>query len=98
LNDEVLTNQYTNTCNPVSSLSTPADDYTQNVTLKVIPNPATNKIKIIFSEPIKSIKLYSITGSFINKQLINGYIDVSDLPIGVYFLSVNQYPIKFLKQ
>lgn len=98
LNDEVLTNQYTNICNPVSSLSTPADDYTQNVTLKVIPNPATNKIKIIFSEPIKSIKLYSITGSFINKQLINGYIDVSDLPIGVYFLSVNQYPIKFLKQ
>jgi len=55
-------------------------------------------VEIIFSEPIKSIKLYSITGSFINKQLINGYIDVSDLPIGVYFLSVNQYPIKFLKQ
>ena len=47
---------------------------------------------------MKSIKLYSINGAFIKKKLINGYIDVSDLAMGLYFIFVNQYHVKFLKQ
>lgn len=98
LNDAVEVNQYAYLCNPVSSLTIDPSVYYQNVLLKVFPNPVTDKIKVLFSEPIKSIKLYSINGSFIKKELINGYIDVSDLAIGLYFISVNQYHFKFLKQ
>ena len=68
------------------------------MTLKVIPNPATDKIKILFSEPIKSINLYSINGLLIKRQVLNGYIDVSDLQSGVYILTVNNYHFKLLKQ
>ena len=98
LNEAVEVNQYAYSCNPVSSLTIDPSVYNQNVLLKVFPNPVTDKIKVLFSEPIKSIKLYSINGSFIKKELINGYIDVSDLAIGLYFISVNQYHFKFLKQ
>ena len=98
LNEAVEVNQYAYSCNPVSSLTIDPSVYNQNVLLKVFPNPATDKIKVLFSEPIQSIKLYSINGSFIKKELVNGYIDVSDLAMGLYFISVNQYHIKFLKQ
>ena len=98
LNDEVVANQNEYTCSPVSALSIESTIYAQNEPLKVFPNPATDKIKVLFSEPIQSIKLYSINGVFIKKELVNGYIDVSDLPIGVYFITVNQYHIKFLRQ
>jgi len=98
LNDDIEVNQYTHPCNPVSSLSIAPSVYNQNVILKVIPNPANDKIRVLFSEPIKSIKLYSVNGSYLKKELVNGYIDVSDLQIGVYFITVNQYHIKFLKQ
>jgi len=65
----------------------------------VIPNPASDKIKVLFSEPIQSIKLYSTTGAFIKKELLNAHIDVSDLQKGLYFISVNhRYHHKFLKQ
>ena len=98
LNDEVVANQNEYTCSPVSALSIESTIYAQNEPLKVFPNPATDKIKVLFSEPIQSIKLYSINGVFIKKELVDGYIDVSDLPIGVYFITVNQYHIKFLRQ
>jgi hypothetical protein len=63
----------------------------------VTPNPASDKIKVLFSEPIQSIKLYSISGAFIKKELLNGYIDISDLQKGLYFISVNhRYHHKFL--
>ena len=69
----------------------------QNTTLKVFPNPATDKFKILFSETIKSIKLYTVNWIFIKKKVVNGYIDISDLAKGLYFLSLNQHNIKFLK-
>jgi len=98
LNDETLVNQYTYSCTPDNPLSVNSNVYNQNVTLKVIPNPATDKIKILFSEPIKSINLYSINGLLIKRQVLNGYIDVSDLQSGVYILTVNNYHFKLLKQ
>jgi hypothetical protein len=98
LNTEVVVNQYVYSCDPTSSLSFESDIYAQKASLKVIPNPATNKIKLLFSEPIYSIKLYNINGLRIQKELESGYIDVSDLSEGVYFISVNHSHFKFLKQ
>ena len=67
--------------------------------LMVLPNPASDKIEVLFSEPIYFVKLYTITGALIKKELLNGFIDISDLQKGVYFISVNhRYHHKFLKQ
>jgi hypothetical protein len=98
LNTEVVVNQYVYSCDPTSSLSFESVIYAQRASLKVIPNPATNKITLLFSEPIYSIKLYNINGLRIQKELESGYIDVSDLSEGVYFISVNHSHFKFLKQ
>ena len=98
LNDEIIVNQFTYSCTPFKTLSINTGIDNKNISLKVIPNPATDKIKILFSEPIKSIKLYSMNGSLIKRQLLNGYIDVSDLKRGVYILSLNNYHFKLLKQ
>jgi hypothetical protein len=90
-------NHYSPICIPANSLSIENEAQAQNPTLKVFPNPATDKLKILFSEPIKSINLYSVNGLFIKKKIVNGYIDISDLAKGLYFLSLNQHNIKFLK-
>jgi len=90
-------NHYSPICIPANSLSIENEAQAKNPTLKVFPNPATDKLKILFSETIKSIKLYTVNGIFIKKKVVNGYIDISDLAKGLYFLSLNQHNIKFLK-
>jgi hypothetical protein len=97
LTGQVDINHYSPICIPANSLSIENEAQAQNPTLKVFPNPATDKLKILFSEPIKSINLYSVNGLFIKKKIVNGYIDISDLAKGLYFLSLNQHNIKFLK-
>lgn len=98
LNDDTVVNQFTYSCTPNNTLSMHTDIVNQNVILKIIPNPAIDKIKILFSEPIKSIKLYSMNGSLIKRQVLNGYVDVSDLQSGIYILILNNYHFKLLKQ
>ena len=97
LTSQVDINHYSPICIPANSLSIENEAQAQNPTLKVFPNPATDKLKILFSEPIKSINLYSVNGLFIKKKIVNGYINISDLAKGLYFLSINQHNIKFFK-
>lgn len=57
-------------------------------TLKVFPNPSSNTITVQSKEKISSIKLFNQVG----QEIINTKettIDVSELPIGVYFIQVN---------
>jgi hypothetical protein len=99
LSNEDIINNVEYLCEPENVLSDSLLAIADVNKLTVTPNPASDKIKVLFSEPIQSIKLYSITGAFIKKELLNGYIDISDLQKGLYFISVNQrYHRKFLKQ
>jgi hypothetical protein len=42
--------------------------------------------------------MYNISGLLINKELIQGQIDVSDLPKGIYIIVVDNIHCKFLKK
>ena len=99
LSNKDIINNFEYLCEPENVLSDNLLAIADVHKLTVTPNPASDKIKVLFSEPIQSIKLYSITGAFIKKELLNGYIDISDLQKGLYFISVNhRYHHKFLKQ
>ena len=98
LSNEVLVNDYEFFCEADNSLSNDQVSRADETLLMVLPNPASDKIEVLFSEPIYSVKLYTITGALIKKELLNGFIDISDLQKGVYFISVNHhYQYKFLK-
>ncbi|MBT3548063.1 MAG: T9SS type A sorting domain-containing protein [Flavobacterium sp.] len=65
--------------------------------MKISPNPTSDKIKILIKDKIKTFGIYTVTGVFIETELSDGYIDVSNLKKGIYIVKVNQYYIKFIK-
>lgn len=89
-------NGYAYTCDPSNLLSSSQSGSPQTYFLKVIPNPATTNIKVIHSEPIETLNIYSILGVLVHKTTSNT-IDISDLKKGIYFIKVNQYHTKFIK-
>ena len=89
-------NSYAYTCDPSNLLSSSQSGSPQTYFLKVIPNPATTNIKVIHSEPIETLNIYSILGVLVHKTTSNT-IDISDLKKGIYFIKVNQYHTKFIK-
>jgi|TARA_B110000881_G_C18252574_1_gene354021 hypothetical protein len=57
--------------------------------LKISPNPTSDKIK--------TFGIYTVTGVFIETELSDGFIDVSNLKKSIYIVKVNQYYTKFIK-
>lgn len=98
LSNEFVVNNFDYLCEPYNSLSNGPHPTVVANRLTIFPNPASDKIKVIFSDTIYSIKLYNINGLLIKKELVNGFMDISDLSKGVYFIDVNNYHFKFLKK
>ena len=96
--DETSLNQFSPSCSQGNMLSNGPTLITENKILKVFPNPATESVKVTFTFPIRDFKLYNISGLLINKELIQGQIDVSDLPTGMYIIVVDNQHCKFLKK
>lgn len=96
--DETSLNQFSSSCSPENELSNGPILITENKTLKVFPNPATESVKVTCTFPIRDFKMYNINGLLINKKLIQGQIDVSDLPTGMYIIVVDYQHCKFLKK
>ena len=96
--DETSLNQFSTSCSPDNMLSNVPILSADIKTLKVFPNPATESVKVTYTFPITDFKMYDINGLLINKELIYGQIDVSDLPTGMYFIVVDNQRCKFLKQ
>lgn len=77
-------------------------------TLRLFPNPATNKLYLQFSKPVLDqsleISLYDVQGNFVNDQQIaaGAAINIEDLPKGMYLLKAviadQIYTGKFVKQ
>lgn len=67
-------------------------------TLKVYPNPTTGIIHLDVKENTP-VEIYSATGELVLKHVVKSkQIDVSELHIGVYFLSVNNQQVRIIKR
>lgn len=71
----------------------------------VYPNPASETIKIIFSNPIlkEQIQIYNAIGRLTKVVEASGSttIYIADLPAGLYFIHLknnSQHPLRFIKQ
>ena len=53
---------------------------------------------VVFSSLIRKFEIFNINGVFINKEIVNGFIDISDLAPGLYIIKVNNYHSKFIKK
>ena len=69
----------------------------------IYPNPVTDKLSIIYKEPIKEVQVYSINGNLIFSEYGQNIesINTESLPGGTYIIEIlsdtNQYSLKFLK-
>ncbi|HPT02785.1 MAG TPA: M6 family metalloprotease domain-containing protein [Bacteroidales bacterium] len=73
-------------------INTTANTY--NYELKVYPNPVKDKVTVEYSGEIKSIELYTITGTKVYSQTVvsnnaSAEVDFSKLPAGTYIIVVN---------
>ena len=97
LNNEELINQFDNFCNTENQLSIDPIFNQANNILKLYPNPSSNFIKVEFPYDVTSIKIFNLTGMTFSPVMIDSNIDISSLPSGVYFLRINEYYAKFIK-
>jgi polyhydroxybutyrate depolymerase len=72
-----------------NTLSLSNFDYLEN-TIRVFPNPTNNRINIETNNPLelKEIILYNTLGENLNIKSTNRLIDLTNLNIGVYLLSI----------
>ena len=96
--DEIQINHHETVCMTENSLTDNAPVISNNDVLLVYPNPATQMIRIVFSSLIRKFEIFNINGVFINKEIVNGFIDISDLAPGLYIIKVNNYHSKFIKK
>ena len=88
-----------------SYLSLSVEEQEIELDLYLVPNPAENKISIQSTLSIKKYQIFDITGKFIveksNIDSPNFEIDITELPLGTYFISLNAEnsikKIKFIK-
>jgi hypothetical protein len=76
---------------------------TLNSQISIYPNPASDALYVIPNgEPITAVRLLSSLGRQEQVTLSNNKINLSHLPVGVYFLSIttvsNNYKFKILKK
>lgn len=71
------------TYQPTSSINS-----TNDIKTSIYPNPAHNYIHVSTNEPIK-LTLLDLTG-VIRKSTVSNVIDCSDLPSGIYNLTIEQ--------
>ncbi len=62
-------------------------DFNQ-ISFTLYPNPTQDILNIDSQEPIDSVQIYSINGSFI-KETSSTSIGISELPAGLYFAQIN---------
>ena len=98
---ENTTTKYSLGCNLVNA----AKDISENINIKLSPNPSQNYIRIHAPNlNIVNVKIYDISGrTLINKPYTEGYeIDISGLFRGIYFVQLIDYQFnsvvkKFIK-
>ncbi|EMQ94007.1 hypothetical protein D778_01191 [Xanthomarina gelatinilytica] len=71
-------------------------------TVKLYPNPATDVVNIKTNQTIKNVAVFNVNGQKVLEIANQSQINISNLPTGMYFLSINtnqsNQTIKILKQ
>lgn len=71
-------------------------------TVKLYPNPATDVVNIKTNQTIKNVAVFNVNGQKVLDIANQSQINISNLPIGMYFLNINtnqsNQTIKILKQ
>lgn len=71
-------------------------------TVKLYPNPATDVVNIKTNQTIKNVAVFNVNGQKVLDIANQSQINISNLPTGMYFLSINtnqsNQTIKILKQ
>ncbi|WP_010182995.1 choice-of-anchor Q domain-containing protein [Aquimarina agarilytica] len=71
----------------------------KNITYSLYPNP-TDSNNLVFIDGVKNkdtVSIYDINGAFVaTKTINNGAIEVSELAIGIYFITVNNRSLKLI--
>ncbi|GGH44009.1 hypothetical protein IA57_10435 [Mangrovimonas yunxiaonensis] len=71
-------------------------------TVKLYPNPATDVVNIKTNQTIKNVRVFNVNGQKVLEIANQSQINISNLPTGMYFLSINtnqsNQTIKILKQ
>jgi len=74
----------------------------ENASLTLSPNPATQTLRIGgFPHPSGTLNIFRFDGKKVWSQtlhLANPFIDIGSLPSGLYFVRLNGYSGKFIKQ
>jgi hypothetical protein len=82
------------TSDTISVIVTGVNSYAEKQQIKISPNPASEKIKVISNQlPVNSIEIYSFLGekiytTSIVKHQTNNYIYISSFPSGVYIVKL----------
>ena len=93
--------------NNIDEMKTPVENKVNNITIRLYPNPATDKVRIEIAEgQIPSqLSIMNLNGqAVLTCQMINPktQIDISNLPVGIYFLRLTNDKMmevgKFVKQ
>lgn len=60
-----------------------------NFTISVSPNPATDVVNIVGVDAVESVELFSLSGLYVSCRVDNASINVSDLASGEYVVVIN---------
>ncbi|WP_312825785.1 DUF5074 domain-containing protein [Epilithonimonas sp.] len=86
----------------VVSSSLAVNDNVKKINLSIYPNPTTDVLNIKTQDKIVEVSVYDVTGKAINTKLIDGKINVNQLPKGNYILRITTdkaiYQEKFIKK
>ncbi len=64
----------------------------------IYPNPTYGIINFTGTEDISNIIVYNNIGEIISINIISNTLDLSDYPIGIYFININHIVYKIIKQ
>jgi hypothetical protein len=93
-------------CEPIKYNTIVQDKVKERNTIEVYPNPATNKLNIVFEGNVPqnlTANIYDSKGSLVKSEtLINNEIGISNLAQGLYLLTIESegkgYSSKFVKE
>jgi N-acetylneuraminic acid mutarotase len=74
------------------------EEYFNRNRYTIYPNPVLDILRIAHLKSVEKFILSDVTGRIVNEGTTTGSIDVSDLSPGLYFLRLNGFSAKIIKQ
>jgi N-acetylneuraminic acid mutarotase len=74
------------------------EEYSNRKKITVYPDPAEDVVTIAHLKSAEKFTLSDLAGRIVNEGITSGTIDVSGLSPGLYFLSLNGFSAKIIKQ